>query len=89
MRVHPGARSEGLAGRLGDGTLKLAVAAPPEGGRANRAVEALLAGILGVPRARVTVVRGAGARSKVVEVEGLDESEVGRRIQDALGDRTR
>ena len=85
VRVHPGARSEGLAGRLGDGTLKLAVAAPPEGGRANRAVEALLAGILGVPRARVTVVRGTGARSKVVEVEGLDESEVGRRIQDALG----
>ena len=89
MRVHPGARSEGLAGRLADGTLKLAVAAPPEGGRANRAVETLLAGILGVPRARVTVVRGAGARSKVVEVEGLDESEVDRRIEDALGDRTR
>ena len=89
VRVHPGAKAEGLAGRLGDGTLKLAVAAPPEGGRANRAVEALLAGILGVPRARVAVVRGAGARSKVVEVEGLDESEVDRRIEDALGDRTR
>lgn len=84
VRVRPGAAREGLQGRLGDGTLRLAVTAPPEGGRANQAVETLLAGVLGLPRARVTVVRGAAARAKVVEVDGLDEGEVERRIDDAL-----
>ena len=39
VRVHPGARRPGLVGRLADGSVKLAVAEPPEGGRANRAVE--------------------------------------------------
>ena len=88
VRVRPGAAREGLAGRLGDGTLRLAVTAPPEGGRANQAVETLLAGVLGLPRARVTVVRGAASRAKVVEVDGLDQGEVERRIDDALRSRS-
>ncbi len=39
VRVHPGAQRPGLVGRLADGSLKVAVAEAPEGGRANRAVE--------------------------------------------------
>lgn len=84
VRVHPGARGAGLEGRLADGTLKVAVAEPPEGGRANRAVSAMLAELLGVARGQVTVVRGASARRKVVEVQGLDEAEAARRIAAAL-----
>src|SRR5689334_25378665 len=38
VRVQPGARRTALLGRLADGTWKLAVTAPPEGGRANDAV---------------------------------------------------
>ncbi len=83
VRVHPGARRPGVAGRLADGTWKLAVTEPPEGGRANRAVEALIAAALGVPRARVAVVRGAGGRAKVVEVEGLAGEEIARRLEAA------
>jgi uncharacterized protein YggU (UPF0235/DUF167 family) len=89
VRVHPGALSEGLTGRLADGTLRLAVRAAPEGGRANRAVTDLLARLLGVARGRVSVVRGPGSRAKVVEVEGLDEAEVKRRIDEALRQRGR
>lgn len=84
VRVHPGAHAGGLTGRLADGTLKLAVAAPAEGGRANRAATDLLAALLGVPRGRVSVVRGPGSRAKVIEVEGMDEADVQRRIDDAL-----
>ena len=84
VRVHPGARSEGLAGRLADGTLKLAVRAAAEGGRANRAATALLARLLGVRPAQVVVVRGAAARSKQVEIEGVERAELERRIERAL-----
>jgi len=89
VRVHPGAALDGLAGRLADGTLRLRVRAVPEGGRANRAVTDLLAGLLGVPRGRVSVVRGPGSRAKVVEVEGLSKVDVNRRIDEALRQRER
>jgi hypothetical protein len=84
VRVHPGARHEGLAGWMDDGSLKLAVAAAPEGGRANAAVVELMAGVLGVPRGRVTVARGASSRVKTLAIEGIDEAEVRRRVDAAL-----
>jgi len=83
--VHPGARRPGLVGRLADGSLKLAVAEPPAGGRANRAVEELLAEALGLERPQVKVVRGASARLKTVEVEGVTVEELDRRIETVLG----
>ena len=85
VRVHPGARRTGLVGRLADGSLKVAVAAAPEQGRANRAVEALVAELLSLRRAQVKVVGGAAARLKQIAVEGLDASDVERRITAALG----
>lgn len=85
VRVQPGARREALVGWLEDGTLKLAVAAPPEGGRANRAVEALLAGALGLKGRQVRVTRGLSARAKTVEIEGLEPDEVQRRLAARLG----
>jgi uncharacterized protein YggU (UPF0235/DUF167 family) len=56
------------------------VAAAPERGKANAALVDLLAGALGVPRARVRVVGGQTARRKIVEVDGLDEPEIERRL---------
>lgn len=73
-------------GRLADGSVKVAVAEAPEGGRANRAVEGLLAGALALRRAQVRVVAGAAARLKQVEIEGVDAAELERRIAVALGD---
>jgi hypothetical protein len=84
VRVRPGAAAEGLTGRLADGTLKLAVAAPPEGGRANRAVIELLARLLGVRRSQVAVVRGPASRAKLIEIEGMEGTEIERRIERAL-----
>ena len=84
VRVHPGAQRPGLVGRLADGSLKGAGAVAPEGGRANRAVEVLVAGALALRRAQVAVVGGAAARLKQVEIEGLDAAEVERRLFEAL-----
>lgn len=82
IRVSPGARRSELLGRHGEGW-KARVAAPPEGGRANAALEELLARALGVPREAVRIVAGAGSRSKVVEVAELDLPEIEHRLDAA------
>ena len=60
-----------VVGALGD-RLKIKVAAPPEDGRANAGVCALLAERLGVGRRAVEVVSGMTNPEKVVRVEGVD-----------------
>jgi uncharacterized protein (TIGR00251 family) len=79
VTVSPGASRTELVGRHGDGW-KVRIAAPPERGRANTALVALLASALGVPEDWVRVVAGETARRKVIEIEGLDETEVTRRL---------
>jgi uncharacterized protein len=82
ITVSPGAARTELVGRHGDGW-RARVAAPPERGRANQALVALVAELAGVPRDRVDVVAGTGSRRKVVEVDGLDSDELDRRLADA------
>jgi uncharacterized protein len=48
------------------------VNAPPVEGRANVALCRLIAARAGIAPSRVSVVRGAKARDKVVRVEGVD-----------------
>lgn len=84
VRVQPGARERGLVGWMADGVLKIKVSEPPEDGRANRAVAELMAAALGVRAAAVTVVRGHGSRSKVIEVEGISAEQARARVTAAL-----
>ena len=82
--VRPRARRAGIAGMRADGRLMVSVAAPPEDGRANEAVAEVLGEALGVRARDVAVVRGHKARAKLVEVQGLTEAELGRRVERAL-----
>jgi uncharacterized protein (TIGR00251 family) len=79
VRVSPGAGAAEVVGRHGD-AWKLRVAAPPERGRANAAVVALLADALGLRREAVRLVSGGTRRDKVVELDGLTEGEAERRL---------
>jgi uncharacterized protein len=79
VTVSPGARRSEVVGRHGEGW-RARVAAPPERGRANEALCELLAEALDVPRRSVRVVVGDTARSKVIEIEGLDAAEIERRL---------
>ncbi len=67
LRVTPRARREELT-RDATG-LKAAVFAPPEDGKANAAVQALLAHALGVAKSRLVLLRGATSRDKVFRLE--------------------
>jgi uncharacterized protein (TIGR00251 family) len=79
VRVVPGARRTDVVGRHGD-AWKVRVAAAPERGRANRALERLLATRLGLPLRDVSVVSGTLTRDKVVEVRGVSADEAERRL---------
>ena len=69
MRVVPRAKRPGLE-RRADGVLVARVSAPPVEGKANAAVCELIAKAYGVPKSRVSVVRGQTARDKVVRITG-------------------
>ena len=70
VRVQPRASCDRVLG-FREGTLRVSVTAPPEGGKANSAVLELLAATLGVAKSRLRIVRGHAARNKLVVVEGL------------------
>lgn len=74
VRVHvvPGASRSELKGRHGD-AIKVRVAAPAEGGRANRAVAELLSRATG---GRASIVSGQSSRSKLVVVRGVRRADV-------------
>jgi uncharacterized protein YggU (UPF0235/DUF167 family) len=79
VRVQPRARRDELAGER-DGALLVRVTAPPVDGRANDAACRLIARHLRIAPSRVSVVRGASARDKLVEVEGIDAGALRRRL---------
>ena len=55
-----------------EGVVLVRVTAPPVDGRANKALCALIASRARVGVRSVSVVRGTGAREKLVRVEGID-----------------
>tara|TARA_B100001167_G_C16752917_1_gene297187 strand:- start:87 stop:356 length:270 start_codon:yes stop_codon:yes gene_type:complete len=75
VKVQPKASRDQVVGYR-DGVLQLRVTAPPDKGRANAAVVALLADALGVAKSRVRIVRGQSSRDKVVTVESLTPEDV-------------
>lgn len=72
VHVQPGAHKARVVGRYGD-ALKLAVAAPPVGGRANEAVVKAIAEVLGIAAGDVTIASGETGRRKRLFAKGLDE----------------
>jgi uncharacterized protein len=82
VKVQPKSCRPGLLGRAPDidGTrLRIGVSEPAEDGRANRAVCATLAGLLGVPAASISVAIGASSRQKTLRVQG-DPAMLGARL---------
>ena len=79
VHARPRAKKSQLMG-VREGRLDVSLAAPPVDGAANAELVRTLAKVLGVPRSRVQVVRGEASRTKLVEVQGLDENEVRTRL---------
>ncbi|MBI1735412.1 MAG: DUF167 domain-containing protein [Candidatus Rokubacteria bacterium] len=86
LRVQPRASRDEIVGWRAPGVLAVRVTAPPVEGEANRAVTALLASALGIPRSAVTVVVGARGRDKLVRVTGLQAGEIETRLRRLVED---
>jgi uncharacterized protein YggU (UPF0235/DUF167 family) len=69
VRVTPGARVEAL--EIVDGKLLAKVRAKPEDGKANAAVIELVAAALGIALSRLSLLRGATSREKLLRIELL------------------
>ena len=83
VRVQPRARSTRIAGRM-ENAYRLHVAAPPVDGKANDACVAFFAELAGVAKSHVRIVSGLTSRTKVVEVEGIAQQELERKLASSL-----
>lgn len=79
LKVVPGSSRDDVAGWLED-VLKVRVRAPPERGKANAAVEKLVAEALAVPAVDVRIVSGMTAARKTMEISGLSLVEIHQRL---------
>jgi len=79
VKALPGSKRDEVRGVDG-GALKVAVAAPPEKGRANKALLAVLAEFFGVPRRDVVIISGEASRDKRVEVAGVTVVQVEEKL---------
>lgn len=84
MKVQPRARATRVVGRM-ENVYRLQLAAPPVDGKANEACVAYLAELAGVAKSRVRIVSGARGRMKVVEIDGIAQGEMERRLGEGKG----
>ena len=80
LRVSPGAAKTAVAGEHGN-VLKVRVQAPPEKGKANKALVEFLSKELRIAPSRIEVISGKQSRNKRVEISGVDV----RHIEQILG----
>ena len=79
VRIVTGATRETVVGMRG-GALLVRVTAAPVDGAANVALLRVVAKHLHLPSGAVRLVSGRASKSKVIEVDGLDEAEALRRL---------
>lgn len=84
VKVKPRSRRTGVLG-LRAGRLLVGVSAPPERGKANDELVAILAEVLGLPRSSIEIVSGHGHRDKVVRCAGVDAAQARAAIDEATG----
>lgn len=88
MRAQPGASKDAVEAVAEDASgqrhLKVRVTAPPEKGRANAAIEALLAKALGLPKSSVSVEKGETQRIKTVRISS--DPSIGAKLEALTGE---
>lgn len=83
VKVVPGSSRDRLAGVLGD-ALKVAVSAPPEAGRANAAVAAVLADVFGLRVSEVVLISSPSRPWKTFRLDSISIESARQRLESAL-----
>lgn len=71
VRASPGAKRDAICGEHA-GALKVSVIAPPDKGKANEAIIALLSDALNLPKSSISLISGATSRQKKFGITGVD-----------------
>jgi uncharacterized protein len=79
IKAVPGARRDEIAGMLGD-RLKIRISAPPEDGKANDAIRALLARELGLKPRDIEIIAGHTRPEKTVQIANATPEALARLI---------
>jgi uncharacterized protein (TIGR00251 family) len=79
VKAVPNATANAVAGRLGD-AWKIRLHAPPEDGKANKALLDFLSEKLALPRTALALAVGNASREKLVSINGLSLSSVEARL---------
>jgi uncharacterized protein len=82
VHAKAGAKRDAITGERG-GALLVAVTAPPERGKANAAIQALLARSLGCKQSQIALLSGQTSRHKRFLIAGLSIPYVTDRLADA------
>ncbi len=77
--ARPGASRRGVV-RVDERGIVVGLRSAAEKGKANDELAGLMAELVSVPRAAVTIIRGAGARAKVVRIDAAPPMEAALRV---------
>lgn len=80
IKAVPGASRDEIAGMIGD-RLKVRITAPPEAGKANKAICTLIAKKLGVKSRDVSIESGQTSAEKTVRIKDVDEEAIARLLR--------
>ena len=75
VHVQPNARRNEIKG-VGEGFIRVKVAAPPVRNKANKELVAFLSHILGLRKTDIEIVEGMTSKRKVVAIHGLGQEQI-------------
>ena len=81
VKLLPKSSKNQIVGREGD-LFKVKVVAPPIEGKANKALVALLARKLRVPKGAIEIISGKSSRLKLIRIDGLAQEEINRALKE-------
>jgi uncharacterized protein (TIGR00251 family) len=80
VRAQPGARRNGVVGEQ-NGALKIAVTAPADQGKANKALVEALCDFLNLKKAQVELIAGPTSREKKFLLRGVNANQVQEKLR--------
>ena len=79
IKVIPSSSKDCIAGWLED-TLKVKVKAPPEKGKANKAVVKVLEKNLDLPKGSINIASGTSSSRKVISINGINDELINKKL---------
>lgn len=83
--AQPAAKRDAVIGERA-GALRIAVTAPPEKGKANEAIQSVLAKTLGCKSSCITLLSGETSRKKRFLIDGISPDELTRRLSPIINE---